>query len=53
VGDDLIARFLERSRTEQLATDQLLNAIYLTHHAEPLTRDRLADMLIQRLDRPR
>ncbi|MGP4114101.1 AAA family ATPase [Streptomyces sp. 4N509B] len=53
VGDDLIARFLERSRTEQLATDQLLNAIYLTHHSEPLTRDRLADMLIQRLDRPR
>ncbi|ARQ68582.1 AAA family ATPase [Streptomyces marincola] len=53
VGEDLIARFLERSRTEQLATDQLLNAIYLTHHAEPPTRDRLADMLIQRLDRPR
>lgn len=53
VGDDLIGRFLERSRTEQLATDQLLNAIYLTHHAEPPTRDRLADMLIQRLDRPR
>lgn len=52
-GDDLIARFLERSRTEQLATDQLLNAIYLTHHAEQPTRDRLADMLIQRLDRPR
>lgn len=52
-GDDLIGRFLERARTEQLATDQLLNAIYLTHHAEPLTRERLADMLIQRLDRPR
>ncbi|WP_394812983.1 AAA family ATPase [Streptomyces boetiae] len=53
VGEDLINRFLERSRTEELATDQLLNAIYLTHHAEPPTRDRLADMLIQRLDRPR
>ncbi|RBM23264.1 MULTISPECIES: AAA family ATPase [Streptomyces] len=53
VGEDLIARFLERSRTEQLATDQLLNAIYLTHYAEPPTRDRLADTLIQRLDRPR
>ncbi|RKN40536.1 AAA family ATPase [Streptomyces hoynatensis] len=52
-GDDLIGRFLERSRTEQLATDQLLNAIYLTHHAEPPTRDRLADKLIQRLDQPR
>jgi MoxR-like ATPase len=53
VGEDLISRFFDRSRTEQLATDQLLNAIYLTHHAEPLTRDRLADMLIRRLDRPR
>ncbi|MDT0265644.1 MoxR family ATPase [Streptomyces sp. DSM 44915] len=53
VGEDLISRFLERSRTEQLATDQLLNAIYLTHHAELPTRDRLADMLIQRLDQPR
>ncbi|AKG45413.1 AAA family ATPase [Streptomyces xiamenensis] len=53
LGDDVITRFLERSRTEQLATDQLLNAIYLTHHAEQPTRDRLADLLIQRLDRPR
>jgi MoxR-like ATPase len=53
VGDDLVARFLERSRSELLATDQLLNAIYLTHHAAPPSRDRLADMLIQRLDRPR
>lgn len=52
-GEDLVARFLERSRSELLATDQLLNAIYLTHHAAPTTRDRLADMLIQRLDRPR
>jgi MoxR-like ATPase len=53
VGEDLVARFLDRSRTELLATDQLLNAIYLTHHAAPPTRSRLADMLIQRLDRPR
>ncbi|MGK5631360.1 AAA family ATPase [Streptomyces sp. URMC 123] len=52
-GDDLIKRFLDRSRSELLAADQLLNAIYLTHHAAPPTRDRLADMLIQRLDRPR
>ncbi|MER7400413.1 MoxR family ATPase [Streptomyces sp. NPDC000151] len=52
-GDDLIARFLERSRSELLAADQLLNAIYLTHQAAPTTRDRLADLLIQRLDRPR
>jgi MoxR-like ATPase len=53
VGEDLVARFLDRSRSELLATDQLLNAIYLTHHAAPPTRSRLADMLIQRLDRPR
>ncbi|BBB00021.1 hypothetical protein RVR_6891 [Actinacidiphila reveromycinica] len=53
VGDDLVQRFLERSRNELLATDQLLNAIYLTHHAAPPSRARLADMLIQRLDRPR
>ncbi|MEU2433805.1 MoxR family ATPase [Streptomyces sp. NPDC007861] len=52
-GDDLIARFLDRSRSETLAADQLLNAIYLTHQAAPPTRDRLADLLIQRLDRPR
>lgn len=52
-GGDLINRFLSRSRTEMLAADQLLNAIYLTHHAAPPTRGRLADMLIQRLDRPR
>ncbi|MEV6764577.1 MoxR family ATPase [Streptomyces sp. NPDC051105] len=52
-GDDLINRFLERSRSELLAADQLLNAIYLTDAAAPPSRDRLADLLIQRLDRPR
>ncbi|MFD3653965.1 AAA family ATPase [Streptomyces sp. NPDC058620] len=52
-GDDLITHFLERSRGELLATDQLLNAIYLTDAAAPAGRDRLADLLIQRLDRPR
>ncbi len=52
-SEDLIAHFLERSRSELLATDQLLNAIYLTHAAAPAGRDRLADLLIQRLDRPR
>ena len=29
---DLIARFFQRKRIGALATDQLLNAIYLTHH---------------------
>ncbi|MEV7398978.1 MoxR family ATPase [Streptomyces sp. NPDC091267] len=52
-SEDLITHFLERSRSELLATDQLLNAIYLTHAAAPAGRDRLADLLIQRLDRPR
>ncbi|RII16011.1 hypothetical protein DSC45_15600 [Streptomyces sp. YIM 130001] len=52
-GDDLIARFLERSRSELLAADQLLNAIHLTDAAAPPSRERLADLLIQRLDRPR
>ncbi|MGA5320366.1 AAA family ATPase [Streptomyces seoulensis] len=52
-GDDLIARFLERSHSELLATDQLLNALYLTDAAAPPSRERLADLLIQRLDRPR
>lgn len=52
-GDDLIAHFLERSRSELIATDQLLNAIYLTAATVPAGRDRLADQLIQRLDRPR
>ncbi|MFI0722723.1 AAA family ATPase [Streptomyces sp. NPDC021224] len=53
LSEELVTRFLDRSRSELLATDQLLNAIYLTHHAAPPTRSRLADMLIQRLDRPR
>ncbi|MEU1345977.1 MoxR family ATPase [Streptomyces sp. NPDC005795] len=52
-SEDLITLFLERSRSELLATDQLLNAIYLTQAAAPTGRDRLADLLIQRLDRPR
>ncbi|MFF3019538.1 AAA family ATPase [Streptomyces sp. NPDC057939] len=53
LGAELIREFLSRSRTELVAADQLLNAIYLTHHAAPPTREDLADLLIQRLDRPR
>ncbi|MEV8531049.1 MoxR family ATPase [Streptomyces sp. NPDC051211] len=53
LGAELIREFLSRSRTELLAADQLLNAIYLTHHAAPPSREDLADLLIQRLDRPR
>ncbi|MFD7629969.1 AAA family ATPase [Streptomyces sp. NPDC059851] len=53
LGADLIREFLSRSQSELVAADQLLNAIYLTHHASPPTREDLADLLIQRLDRPR
>ncbi|MFI9205057.1 AAA family ATPase [Streptomyces sp. NPDC053048] len=54
--DGLIQRFLEREPGEVIAADQLLNALFLTQHAprtERVTRDRLADMLMQPLDRPR
>ncbi|MEW1636106.1 MoxR family ATPase [Streptomyces sp. NPDC093801] len=53
LGADLIREFLSRSRSELVAADQLLNAIYLTHYASPPSREDLADLLIQRLDRPR
>ncbi|MBC9725322.1 MoxR family ATPase [Streptomyces sp. TRM68367] len=55
-GRDLIARFLDREPGEVVAADQLLNALFLTQHAphaERLTRERIADMLMQPLDRPR
>ncbi|MEU7063312.1 MoxR family ATPase [Streptomyces sp. NPDC053429] len=53
LGAELIREFLSRSQSELVAADQLLNAIYLTHYAAPPTREDLADLLIQRLDRPR
>ncbi|MGW4735864.1 AAA family ATPase [Streptomyces shenzhenensis] len=55
-GGDLIARFLDREPGEVVAADQLLNALFLTQHApraERLTRERIADMLMQPLDRTR
>ncbi|MBO0655027.1 AAA family ATPase [Streptomyces triculaminicus] len=55
-GDALIQRFLEREPGEVIAADQLLNALFLTQHApraERVTRERLANMLMQPLDRPR
>lgn len=44
----LIARFLERGNSGELATDQLLNAIYLTGAAglAAASRDELADRLM-------
>ncbi|MEV8589386.1 MoxR family ATPase [Streptomyces sp. NPDC051180] len=53
---ELVRRFLNREPGEVIATDQLLNALYLTQHAsraERLTRERIADMLMQPLDQPR
>ncbi|MEU5140314.1 AAA family ATPase [Streptomyces sp. NPDC021139] len=55
-GQDLIGRFLDREPGEVMAADQLLNALFLTQHtphAERLTRERIADLLMQRLDRSR
>ncbi|MYT75840.1 AAA family ATPase [Streptomyces sp. cg28] len=52
-GAELIREFLVRSQHEVIAADQLLNAIYLTHYATPPTRENLADLLVQRLDRAR
>jgi MoxR-like ATPase len=53
-GSDLIRRFLEREPGEVLAADQLLNALFLTRHdphAQGLTRERIAEMLMRPLDR--
>ena len=55
-GEDLIARYLGRDPGSVIAADQLLNALYLSQHtpqAERVTRDRLAEILMQPLDRPR
>lgn len=55
-GAPLIQRFLNRDPGAVIAADQLLNALFLTQHApstERVTRDRLAEMLMQPLDRPR
>ncbi|MFJ5775794.1 AAA family ATPase [Streptomyces sp. NPDC093094] len=55
-GHDLIDRFLDREPGEVVAADQLLNALFLTQHAphaERVTRERIADLLMQPLDRSR
>ncbi|MFD7219969.1 AAA family ATPase [Streptomyces sp. NPDC059892] len=50
---ELVQRFLERGSGGELATDQLLNAIYLTRASglEAPTRDELADRLMNYLSR--
>lgn len=52
-GSDLITRFLGRDPGEVVAADQLLNALFLTQHTPDVTRGRIADMLMQPLDRSR
>ncbi|MBO8186859.1 AAA family ATPase [Streptomyces spirodelae] len=55
-GAELVQRFLRRQPGQVIATDQLLNALFLTQRAsgvERVTRDRLAEMLLRPLDRPR
>lgn len=49
---ELISRFLSRASTGELATDQLLNAVYLTGAAglDAPTRDELARRLMPHLD---
>jgi MoxR-like ATPase len=55
-GAAYIERFLARDPGQVVATDQLLNALFLTQRAdgaEQVTRNRLAEMLLRRLDRRR
>jgi len=55
-GAEYIERFLARDPGQVVATDQLLNALFLTQSAqgaERVTRSRLAEMLLRPLDRPR
>ena len=52
---DLIAQFLQRRTSGELATDQLLNAIFITMSSDltkVASRQELADMLLQPLSAP-
>ncbi|MWA00772.1 AAA domain-containing protein [Actinomadura sp. LD22] len=51
-SDDLVRRFFERSASGTLATDQLLNAVYLCRHADADDREALADRIMRRLTGP-
>lgn len=51
-SDDLVRRFLERSSAGTLATDQLLNAVYLCRHADAEDRRELADRIMPYLTAP-
>ncbi|TDD59358.1 AAA family ATPase, partial [Actinomadura rubrisoli] len=51
-SDDLIRRFFERSTSGTLATDQLLNAVYLCGHTGAEDRRALADRIMPYLTGP-
>ncbi|MEV4671891.1 MULTISPECIES: AAA family ATPase [Actinomadura] len=51
-SDDLVRRFLDRSSSGTLATDQLLNAVYLCRHADAGDRHALADRIMPYLTGP-
>ncbi|TDC60386.1 MoxR family ATPase [Actinomadura sp. GC306] len=51
-SDDLVRRFFERSSAGTLATDQLLNAVYLCRHADTEDRRSLADRIMPYLSGP-
>ncbi|TDB80341.1 MoxR family ATPase [Actinomadura sp. KC216] len=51
-SDDLVRRFFERSASGTLATDQLLNAVYLCRHAGTEDRRALADRIMPYLSEP-
>ncbi|MGW3769069.1 AAA family ATPase [Actinomadura verrucosospora] len=51
-SDDLVRRFFERSASGTLATDQLLNAVYLCRHAGAEDRRALADRIMPYLTGP-
>ncbi|MFI0410995.1 AAA family ATPase [Actinomadura sp. 3N508] len=51
-SDDLVRRFFERSASGTLATDQLLNAVYLCRHAATEDRRALADRIMPYLSEP-
>jgi hypothetical protein len=49
---ELIDQFLQRRTSAELATDQLLNAIFVTMHSDLThanSRDELADLLLRPL----
>lgn len=54
-GADLIAQFLQQRSSGELATDQLLNAIFVTMHSDVThasSRRELADLLLRPLSVP-